>query len=659
MSDLNDQWKLPPQTVARRIEIADLPGFLGKDLPVESGTRAAFYESGKFVGELPPGKHPARSTFQSLFFWSPRKCSALLVRQGDLTLDYSSLQAVTSDLLEVEAALQVTARINDLGLFHDNLLQGRPGLTDAELREIVQPLALQGVSEAVGRLSLKDLVGPEARANLDAFVSQSLQVLRRYGLEFVRVATLSLSHPEYDAQRRRTGQLWLAREGLANEDAAVKLELDRRLASIRRDEELAELDNLARDVATDAAQGKLANLRRRVALRKDLRATFQAENFDKLRSEAELQAFLRQRDSERLLAEAEQDRLVATLTDQKLDRETQRQHLLSRLELEQQFDLAELRSELQQKLKLQTLTHESELARRNAGDSTVRFQEELERSVREQKARHEQELRDLEHLRATSRASGEIRRSEEWESMLHRQRLTQVEGDMELSRAQRQRQISLIEIEVTTAREQAQFGLEQRKAEWNLNRWKEIRGVKQSEAAVQHQQQAEAQAAARAQELEMLKAKSGLTPEQLLALSAGNAAVLGDVLKEQARQAGQATTNSEVQRLQQQLLETMQQREAGTVAAYKEALAAAQQNFQHMGGLVDSITRNLAPQVPPPPYHPGGPVPNTPYPPSPYPPNPPVTPPAAVPPVRVLLCQGCRAELLPGQRFCPNCGKPA
>ncbi len=641
------RFELSVHEVARRIDIDDLPGFLGKDLTVFAGTRAAFYESGRFVGVLDPGTHAVRSTFQSLFFWNPGNCSALVVRQGDLPLEFAGLKALTTDLQEVEVSLHLMARVADLGLLNDNLLRGRDQLLLAELKPLVEPLVVQAVTEGVGRLSLKDLVGPEARANLDTMVSQALQVLRRYGLEFVRVHTVSLCHPEYDTQRRRTGQLWLAREGLANDEAARQLELDRRLAGIRLDEDLADLDNLARDVATDAAQGRLANLRRRIGLRKDLRAAFQAGTFDKLKTEAELQAFLRQRDAERLLAQAEHDRLIATLGEQRADRETQRQHLLERLRIEQEFDLQEFRAELEQGRKLKSLEHQAELARRGASEETLRFQEELARSTREQTARHELQLKELEHLRHTTRAGGELRRTDEWEEVLHRQRVSQVEGDMELAGAQRQRQIALIEIELSTARQRSQVELDQRKAEWNLTRWKEIRSVKAAAEREADDREFRERESQRKSDLERLQTQGKLTPEQLLALGPGNAAVLGEVLKEQARQAAQAGSNEQLQRLQTQLNEAVQQRDAGAVAALQQALQAAQANFQHLGGVVETITRNLAPKPGTTVVLPGqgGTVPGDAS--------------SASAPVRVLLCAGCRAELRPEQRFCPQCGKQA
>lgn len=644
MSDRTEIWKLLPHEVARRVEVADLPGFLGKDLPVEAGTRAAFYENERFVGELGPGVHPVRSTFQTLFFWSPTHCSALIVRQGDQPLEFPKCRSFTSDLLEVETGVHVTARIADLGLFHVNLMRGRMELVDRELRMLVEPLVVQAASEAVGRLSLKDLVGPEARANLDAMIGQSLRVLGRYGLEFVGVRTMSICHPEYDAHRRRSGELWLARERMTNTDAELKLEIDRRLARLRHDEELGDLENLARDVATDHAEGRLANLRRRITVRKEMRGALQANQFDQIRSAAEMQNFLRQRDAEQVLAQAEQQQLIATIADQKTDRETQRQHLLERLKMEQQVDLLELKGELAHRERMKRLGSESEFARRNASEQSLQFQEELTRTTREQEARHASEQRELEHLRVTLRGRGELRRTEEWEDTLQRQRVLQAEAEIALQTRQRERQIQLIDIEVQAARGQAQADLQQRR----LLVWKNIRMVKQSALQQESDNQLRETRARQEHDLETLKAKSQLSAEQLLALS--SPADAAAVLQEQARRQAAALAHENTHRLQQQLNDAIQQRDAGAVAALQQALQVAQANFQHLGGLMDTVTRNLAPKdgttvvVPGVGVFPTG-----------------VSDSAANAPKvpeRVLLCQSCRTEIRPENRFCPQCGKP-
>src|SRR5207244_3333982 len=101
----------------------------------------------------------------------------------------------------------------------------RPSRSSRPRRSSILPIVHQALFEAVGRLSIRDLTGDQARGDLEATVSQALgSSLSREGLGFGRIQTLSVCHPEYDAHHCRTGETWLHRLDLEHQKETAKLE---------------------------------------------------------------------------------------------------------------------------------------------------------------------------------------------------------------------------------------------------------------------------------------------------------------------------------------------------------------------------------------------------------------------------------------------------
>lgn len=676
----NNLWVAGENDFAARVEISDVGGFFSKTLTIEPGVRTMILERGQSVGEVPPGQYTLQALSERLKFWTKKAMTAILARQGEVPLELACSGLATSELLEVEVAVRLCLQIDDVALFQRNLLASRPKLTLEDLKEIIQPIIRQALWETIGRLSIKDLTGEQARGDLELCISQSLgTALFRNGLKFTQVQALSVSHPEYDAHRERTGQLWLQRLGLDHERSEAQLAADRLLQEIQQQEKTDELEVLAQQVAADRMEGDLAAKIRRIGIRKQIRAAILAGEFDGIQSEEERLRFLQQRDTERLIREDEYQTLVETLNNQTEDREATRQQLLRRLQLEQNSEQETLRVELDYAQQMRTRRHEIALTELNDSEETRQWRLEIEREASLAETRRVEALKQIEHDRKLASAIKTDRREEEWLETIHAQRLDRAQGEIQLAQAERAQRAGLIEIEMRKSRELSELDLQSRKAELEreinnnasndqLTKLMKIQEMNLAMAKAQHElklmeqrQQVELESMREDKQsesqLKRIQAMRGMSEIELVAHSP-NAAIVAETLKHQSSQhatvevakaqaAALQATNSKHEEMYQKLNDAERQNADRVIAAMREAMMGQQTSFQQFGSIIEGVTRNLAPQPNSTVVVSGGAA-------------VPVAPAGATHPAphRALVCSSCRSENADTARFCHQCGKP-
>ena len=676
----NNLWIARDHDFATRVEITDVSGFFSKTLTIEPGVRAMILERGQSVGEVPPGQYTLQGLTDKLKFWTKKSITAILTRQGEVPLELECSGLATSELLDVEVAVRLGLQIDDVALFQKNLLASRPTLTLDDLKDIVQPIVRQALWETVGRMSIKDLTGEQARGDLELCISQSLgTALVRNGLKFTQVQTLSVSHPEYDAHRRRTGQLWLQRLDLDHDRAAAEVAADKLLAEIQEQEKTDELEVLAQHVGADRMEGDLAARIRRIGIRKQVRAAALAGQFDRLHAEEELGKFLQQRDTERLIRQDEYATLIATLENQTEDRASVRAQLLRRLEVEQQSELAGLRVDLDYAQRTRTRQHEIDLTKLNDSEESRQWRAELERESTAAQARRSESLKQIEHDRELAHTSTTDRREDEWQETLHTQRLDRVQGEITLVQAERTQRADLIEIEMRKSRTLTELDLQRRKAELEreinsnasddqMSRLMKVQEMNLSMTKAQHElrlmeqrQQVELESMKEdrqsEQALKRVQAMRGMSAVELMAHSP-NAAIIADALKHKSTQqaavetaraqaAAMQATSTKHEELYQKLNETERQSADRVIAAMKEAMQGQQATFNQFGSIIEGVTRNLAPQPGSTVVVSGGTVAGVPK-----------SGTAAQAPQRAVICSSCRTENSETDRHCRQCGKP-
>ncbi len=688
---LNNRWVASDNEFATRIEIPDVQGFFAKSVLVEPGFRALFIEKGQSLGELPPGQHTLSNIVDRMKFWTQKTATVIVARQQDVRLELVCPELLTSEFLEVEVTLSVTVRLEDVALFFANLMGSKSTISVEDIRRIVTPFLKQSLWDAVGRMSIKDLVSDQKRFDIESLAPQSLQTaLTRYGLRLGTVETLSISHPEYDAQLRRTGQLWLQRQELDFDQQAAQLAADKLFAQIEQQEKTNDLAVLEAQVATDHLEAKQVVRLRRIAIRKEIRAAALANQFDQINSDEELGRFLEQRDKERLLRQDEVDALKSALRDKSTDRVSARAHLLRRLDLEQSAELDGLRIDLDFAQRMKSRQHEIALADLNETDASRRWKNALQKQAEEAEHHRAEAHQELTSSLALSRSSSTDRRTDEAEESLHKQRIRRVDREDLYEDATLKQRITLLEIETYSAKELAQFESERRRkeleAEMNERETKAQNDWfttvnQQNLAATKSQQELLLQTEKQRADLDLQKSASHSTAElakikaegdtltakinaikgasgfDVMAIAPDVAAHAADVLKSQAsatatiasataQAAHSPATSAREQELRDQLSQSQRDTVDRATAAYREAMQGQQGMFNQFGSTMEAVTKNLAP-VAPQVIIPG------------------VTPfggaaqssPSTSEPKRVVLCPKCRSENTETDRRCHRCGQ--
>lgn len=684
MTDLKDnRWMADEHEFATRVEISDVTGFFYKSLTIEPGTRAMILEQGRSLGEVPPGQYTLQGLTDRLKFWTRKSITAILTREGELPLELDCAGLATSEFLEVDVKVRLLIQIADVALFQKNLLASKSRMTLADLKEIVLPLVQQSLWETIGRLSIKDLTGPQSRTDIELCVGQALgTALIRNGLKFTQVQTLAVSHPEYDETRRRIGTLFLQREGFEHDQAAAELAADQLLVQIQRQEKTDDLEILAQQVAADRMEGDLAVRLRRIGIRKQMREAARAGHFDRILSEEEVNKFLQQRDKERLLRDDEFATLQATLKDQTADRAAVRAQLLRKLELEQQADLQGIRVDLDFAQRIRTRNHEIALAELNDSEDSRAWKRQLERESADAAHRRQEQLKAVEHDRLQAKTFATEGRAEEWEEQQHDLRMDRVQGEIEITRAERGQRVALVALETHKAQSLADIEITRAKASLeqeinnnaSLNQFERLKQVtelnlmakkahdeltlanRRTEAEIEDlkEDRASQRMVSRLREL-----KGGDKYFLIAAADEKQAALLADVVKTESTQAAVAETakaqsaaaqssDARLAELRAQMSDAQRQQYDQMIATMQQAMQNQTAGFGQFGTILENVTRNLAPQSPPSPtvVVAGGGAVSTSGPQGSH---------EAAP--RTIVCAGCRAENREADRFCRQCGK--
>lgn len=181
-----------------------------------------------------------------------------------------------------------------------------------DLRGALLPLMQQALWEAVGRLSITDLTGPQVRRDIDAAVEQALGLsMQRYGLQFGQVHMVSIRHARYDEHRKKLGEAWLLREEIEQQKALDGLYSTDELRQIKRQEKTNELELLAAQVASNRMEGDLGVLVRRIGIRNQWRDALRSEKFDKVKDEDELARMLMEFDKNKLMRQNDMEEILA------------------------------------------------------------------------------------------------------------------------------------------------------------------------------------------------------------------------------------------------------------------------------------------------------------------------------------------------------------
>ena len=238
-------WDRKPGLFAQRFELSDVTGIVKSGLKIEEGTLAILLDAGKKVAILGPGRHTPEGTLRNLnWFGKPPPRSVVMVDAGDCVFraDFEGLR--TAEELPVDVVAEITLRFdprnadgflenlfkdNRIGIIREKSEETLKVTGNAEVREASYECRIDEVraihAEAVGnwleaeaKAAVKDLCAqstvedlvkdPERRPRFEDAIGRALKdLLKRSGLELVRVGYVDFISADYENMRKQCGEL--------------------------------------------------------------------------------------------------------------------------------------------------------------------------------------------------------------------------------------------------------------------------------------------------------------------------------------------------------------------------------------------------------------------------------------------------------------------
>lgn len=464
------RWVREPDDFAVRVDEWDVKGFLVKGLVVEHGTAGLVFQQGRFCGAVDGGQYDMNGFLKKLnHFNQTTPTAVVLVDAGDVELHLESIKLHSREQLDVDAIFKVIVRLKDADSFFTNAFKSRNHLTVGYLANSLADELRMTLQTYVGARSVADLYNS---TSLRTDVEQQMQleikpILERIGLEMVQLRFIDFFCPAYDPIRQKEAQLYV--------------------------------DTRDSDVQID-----------RLKLSQRLRKTFTTDQMDALKTEQDLQDFVRQTEHEMGI------------------RDGMRADEMERLQRE--FSFHRNKTVLLQEIEITGIRDAQE---RN------RIRESLIARIENENREHEARL-----ARSLAEAKNEA------EARKIKLELERLESEQDFWEAEKA-------IELRRKSQMAQVDVEERQQQLNLQRQQEEQKIEaerlreRSKASVQALLSIlDGPPADRLFKLEEFRLKEKLTPDQLIAMAAADDPHVAQILAEKYK-AEAALSNDRFNQLQE------------------------------------------------------------------------------------------------------------
>lgn len=395
-------WERRPGEIAARVDF-ERGGFWDRgEVRVGEGTKALLLSRGELIGELAPGGY-SESRLKGLIGATPHQVHLIAYDAGDISLALTVRDVFTVDPVRLDVDCQVVVRIDDARLFVTNVIKSNALYTEGDLRGLVYEELHNGFQEHLSRRKAAELSGDlDHKHEVEVSLSRHLaETLRRDGLEVIQLRTLRYRHERLDRQRGVREEIVL---GAAEAEIALEGR-QRRFEALARDEQQAIIE----------ASAEAERLFERNRVRARLREALGGDRMDELRAKDGLEAFELEMGKSGMLRDDERETLRRTLEERRGDAEMTRRHLVEKLDLEHQAELARiarleeieigrLQDDYENERDERDLTRGMEALRQLKALQREKADAEAERTLRVERERG---LIEAERLRALSQVSTE------------------------------------------------------------------------------------------------------------------------------------------------------------------------------------------------------------------------------------------------------------
>ena len=596
----DNRWRRGEEDFATRVIIDDVRGFFAREVIVEPGTQAIILADGANLGVVGPGKYTLDTLIERgavfLNLRSAHRVEAILIDVDDTDLQFHVPRLFTADPLEVSVACRVVTRVGNPLTFLRTLMktQRRYGLE--HLRDYLYVEIEEAAREWISPHSVEDMGGnlrlkEELELAIDTYVRRTME---RIGLELVQVRALDLTHPYEEKVTGVRAEAFIAAREAEEQFAAERGRLDRERVArglVTQEEVARRADALAQrktldEIYSQEEQLTLIEETRQVVVHEEraglwerMRRSVLSDRMAELRTEAEMEAFLREQDTNKLLSEKEWQELQRTIQEEQQDHQVMRAHLAAKAQLEHGYELRQVdllqrsdmdesqlkfeqalaRRELDGRLDLERQRWEFELTKREREAEFERQQRRIEDADRrERELQGAMSQRDIELAQAKSQAEiNRLQREQDQadaelgllllERMKEIKRRDQMERDLHQLDVDRQRleielkaEVQRLEMQLRSARQEHELVLvrEQQEQTFELDRIK-LLSQASAEAVISLSGNEQARVIADLKQTETFK---GMTDAQVEAIMATRSPELAQALAERwkAIEAGKA-----------------------------------------------------------------------------------------------------------------------
>ncbi|NMB80140.1 MAG: zinc-ribbon domain-containing protein [Methanomicrobiales archaeon] len=336
-------WQRRPNDLAHRFEVSDLNSYFGgftKKMTVMQGTRALFFQGGKFEGELPPGTYTADSVLEflrTLNFYE--KTTIVLVDDGDVPVEFSIGGLRTRENFDAGVKGKMVVKIDKPILFFDNLMKSRPHLEIIDFLSTIRSEMLNVLQSKIKGYSFEDLYGNlELKNELQQdFEFNLTTTLSRLGIQLIHLPYFDYDESYWESIVKQRGAM--SKEILENREK-MRLEASRKLSEWEQ-----AVETKVRKTEVDRAE-QLVDREREAIERKRfdeittmIRERLTDDKMNEFKNAEDLEKYLYEIDKNRVIRASDMTDLKILFDNNRQDRALARKLMIERMYQRHQLDM--------------------------------------------------------------------------------------------------------------------------------------------------------------------------------------------------------------------------------------------------------------------------------------------------------------------------------
>jgi hypothetical protein len=336
-------WQRRPNDLAHRFEASNLNSyFLGftKKITVMQGTKAIFFQGGKYQGDLPPGTYTADSVLEflkTLNFYE--KTTIVLVDDGDIPVDFSIGSLRTSENFNAGVKGRMVVKIDKPILMFDNLMKSRPHLEIIDLLSNIRNELLNVLQSKIKGYSFEDLYGNlELRKELQQdFEFNLTTTLSRWGFQLIHLPYFDYDESYWEDIIQQRGalsrELVEKREKMKREAEIGLLPFEQQVATKVKETEIKRADE------TIDREREMIERKRFDEITKLFRERLTEDKMNEFKNAEDLEKYIFSIDKERVFRQNDMMDFKILFENNRQDKAYARQLMIQRITQRHQLDM--------------------------------------------------------------------------------------------------------------------------------------------------------------------------------------------------------------------------------------------------------------------------------------------------------------------------------